>query len=164
MSATPPDAPLVATASQTVGPFFHLGLTPKPYGRLVDRLPAGDQISLVIRVTDGDGKPVTDAMLELCQSGVFGRMPTGDDGRCEFQTVRPASPVSVCLFARGLLRQLHTRIYFAGDPALAHDPVLALVPEGRRATLIAVPDGEGRARWRFDVRLQGAQETVFFDV
>jgi protocatechuate 3,4-dioxygenase alpha subunit len=164
VSAPLTDAPLVATASQTVGPFFHFGLTSRPNGRLVDRLPAGEQISLVIKVTDGDGAPVADAMVELSQSGTFGRMPTGEDGTCEFQTVQPASHIQVCLFARGLLRQLHTRIYFAGDPALAADPVLALTPEHRRATLVARPDAERRGTWRFDMRLQGVQETVFFDV
>ena len=156
--------PLVATPSQTVGPFFHFGLTAQPNGRLVDRLPAGEPISLVIEVTDGDGKPVADAVLELTQSGAFGRMPTGEDGTCEFQTVRPASHINVCLFARGLLRQLHTRIYFAGEAAVAGDAVLALVPESRRSTLMAIVDAERPATWRFHVRLQGAQETVFFDV
>jgi protocatechuate 3,4-dioxygenase alpha subunit len=156
--------PLIATPSQTVGPFFHFGLTSKPNGRLVDRLPEGEQVSLIIKVTDGDGTPVADAVLELCQSGVFGRMPTGADGTCAFLTVRPKTHITVCLFARGLLRHLHTRIYFAGDPAVASDPVLALVPGDRRATLLAVADADRPATWRFHVRLQGPQETVFFDV
>jgi protocatechuate 3,4-dioxygenase, alpha subunit len=161
-----------ATASQTVGPFFHFGLTPKPDGRLVDRLGGGEAITLVIRVTDGDGNPLNDALVEVVQDGVFGRMPTDEDGTCVFETIRPRvssnesrniSPhLFVCLFARGLLRQLHTRIYFAGDPALDRDPVLALVPHDRRQTLLARPDpGDGR-RWTFDLRLQGADETVFF--
>ena len=67
----------------------------------------------------------------------------------------------MCLFARGLLRHVFTRVYFAGDPALAGDPVLALVPEARRATLLAHPDGDA---WVFDLRLQGDRETVFFDL
>jgi protocatechuate 3,4-dioxygenase alpha subunit len=70
----------------------------------------------------------------------------------------------VCIFARGLLRQLHTRIYFEGDPALEHDAVLARVPEPRRRTLLARPDPERPGLWLFDVRLQGDDETVFFDV
>jgi protocatechuate 3,4-dioxygenase, alpha subunit len=156
--------PLIATPSQTVGPFFHFGLTAKPNGRLVDRLPAGEQISLAVAVTDGDRKPVTDAVVEICQAGVFGRMPTGEDGTCEFQTIRPTSPVSVCLFARGLLRQLHTRIYFPGEPGLPHDEVLALVPESRRATLLATVDSANRSIWRFPIRMQGVDETVFFDM
>jgi protocatechuate 3,4-dioxygenase alpha subunit len=105
----------------------------------------------------------------------FGRLPTGADGACEFETVRPrtspagqatgtqATHINVCIFARGLLRQVYTRVYFAGDPALASDPVLALVPEDRRDTLLAQPDATRPGRWIFDVRLQGARETVFFD-
>lgn len=168
------DEALIATASQTVGPFFHFGLTPQPNGRLVDRLPAGEPITLVIRVTDGDGQPVGDAAVEVMQDGVFGRMPTGEDGTCTFETVRPpgaatntASPLAphiyVCLLARGLLRHLHTRIYFAGDPAIDADPVLALVPEHRRTTLLAHPDGSRPGVWVFELRLQGERETVFFD-
>jgi protocatechuate 3,4-dioxygenase, alpha subunit len=161
-----------ATASQTVGPFFHFGLTPKPNGRLVDTLSGGEAITLVIRVTDGDGQPLNDALVEVMQEGLFGRMPTGEDGTCVFETIRPRvssngpvniSPhVFVCLFARGLLRHLHTRIYFAGDAALDRDPVLALVPHDRRHTLLARPDPADGRQWRFDLRLQGADETVFF--
>lgn len=166
--------PLIATASQTVGPFFHFALTAEPNGRLVDRLSGGEPITLVVRVTDGDGQPVDDAAIELMQDGVFGRMATGADGTCAFETVRPqrtgettgdaqAAHVYVCVFARGLLRHLHTRIYFAGDSALATDPVLALVPEERHETLFARPDETGSGRWIFDLRLQGTRETVFFD-
>ncbi len=161
-----------ATPSQTVGPFFHFALTPTPDGRLVDRLSGGEAITLVIRVTDGDSAPLNDALVEVMQEGVFGRMPTGEDGTCVFETIRPrvrskepgnTSPhVFVCLFARGLLRHLHTRIYFAGDPALDRDPLLALVPHDRRQTLLAKPDRADQRRWTFDLRLQGADETVFF--
>ena len=164
---------LIATASQTVGPFFHVGLTTHPNGRLLDRLPQGDPITLVVRVTDGDGHPVDDAVIEVTQAGVFGRMPTGADGTCTFETVHPsvsratttpqAPHIYVCVFARGLLRHLHTRIYFAGDPALDRDAVLAMVPGHRRATLLAHPDGTRPDVWTFEVRLHGDGETVFFD-
>ena len=163
----------VATASQTVGPFFHFGITQKPHGRLVEKLSGSEAITLVVRVTDGDGNPLPDAVVEVMQDGVFGRMPTAEDGKCLFETIRPRVSsneprntlphVFVCLFARGLLRHLHTRIYFAGDPALDRDPVLALVPHDRRKTLFAKPDGTDQRRWTFDLRLQGAGETVFFD-
>ena len=166
------DEPLVATGSQTVGPFFHFGLTAAPTGRMIDRFPdPGTPIRLRVSVRDGDGEPVSDALIELWQAGVFGRMPTTAEGWCEFETVRPegsasdgqAPHINVCLFARGLLRQLHTRVYFpAAD--LASDAVLALVPERRRATLFAVADAADPALWRFDIHLQGARETVFFDV
>ena len=105
----------------------------------------------------------------------FGRMGTAEDGSCEFETIRPgrvpgpggvlqAPHLSVAVFARGMLKQLYTRIYFAGDPANHEDPVLALVPEDRRETLMAHPNSVRPEAWRFDVHLQGEQETVFFDV
>jgi protocatechuate 3,4-dioxygenase alpha subunit len=187
------DPVLIATPSQTVGPFFDFALTADAsLGRMVDTTAEAERIRLCVRVTDGDGQPVSDAVVELWQvmdakagqaaveSGAirppgvarFGRLPTREDGTCEFETVRPvsmpdtpgrqqAAHINVCLFARGLLRQLYTRIYFAGDPALKDDPVLALVPEERRSTLLARPDGAS-GRWLFDVGLQGPQETVFF--
>jgi len=167
--------PLIATPSQTVGPFFHFGLTTTPHDRMVDRFSGGTPIRLTIRVTDGDGLPVSDAMVELCQAGVFGRMPTGGDGSCGFDTVEPGSvdgsrapgrapQILVCVFARGLLRHLYTRIYFQGDPALDVDPVLRLVPDDRRHTLVAVRQEQSGTGWRFDLRLQGPDETVFFNV
>jgi len=103
----------------------------------------------------------------------FGRCPTDERGAWSILTVKPgrvpgregglqAPHVDVSVFARGLLTRLVTRIYFADEPeANAADAVLALVPEDARATLIAdaAPDG-----YRFDIRLQGDRETVFFDV
>jgi protocatechuate 3,4-dioxygenase alpha subunit len=70
----------------------------------------------------------------------------------------------VLVFARGLLRHLHTRIYFEGDPANCEDPVLALVPEERRATVMARRSDADPVAWSFDIVLQGDRETVFFDV
>jgi protocatechuate 3,4-dioxygenase alpha subunit len=103
----------------------------------------------------------------------FGRLATDSEGVCTFDTVRPgrtpdgrggcqASHINVSVFARGLLDRVVTRVYFAGDPALAEDPVLALVPEERRGTLLARPDAAGV--WCFEVRLQGTGETVFFRI
>jgi protocatechuate 3,4-dioxygenase alpha subunit len=68
------------------------------------------------------------------------------------------------VFARGLLKHLHTRVYFAGEPANREDPILALVSEERRATLLAQPGEGAPGTWRFHIRLQGDGETVFFDV
>jgi protocatechuate 3,4-dioxygenase alpha subunit len=112
----------------------------------------------------------------------FGRCASDDAGRFFFETIRPgavpgpggvsqAPHINVVLGARGLPRLAFTRIYFAGDPALGHDPVLGCVPEARRATLLArfVPQGvapgvpDGSARYVFDIHLQGECETVFFD-
>lgn len=164
------DSALVASGSQTVGPFFHFALTADAAFGVVKPLGPGERIRLVVRVTDGDARPVSDAIVELWQAiagdhrAAFGRLPTDADGSCEFETVRPPRHINVCLFARGLLRQVHTRIYFADDPELESDPALRLVPADRRATLIATPDGAVPNRWRFDLRLQGAGETVFFSL
>ena len=104
-----------------------------------------------------------------------GRMGTNSEGICIFETVKPgrvpgpgntlqAPHLEVSVFARGVLKRLATRIYFAGDPANNEDSVLALVPKARRATLLAQPiEGEPGA-WRFDLHLNGKKETVFFDV
>ena len=105
----------------------------------------------------------------------FGRLATDADGYCMFDTVRPGrapdghgrcqpAHINVTVFARGLLAHLYTRVYFEGDPALAEDPMFALVPEDRRATLIARRDPSQPAQWNFDIRLQGQDETVFFDL
>lgn len=188
---------LVPTASQTVGPFFHLGCT---RAHSVSCLAApeakGVRIRLHCRVLDGDGVPVPDAMLELWQAnaegkyahpddtqdkpadphcGGFGRLATDEQGYCLFHTVKPggvpgpddtrqAPHISVSVFARGIQKRLATRIYFSGDPANANDTVLALVPEARRATLMAHPDFADGGLWNFTIRLCGEGETVFFDV
>jgi protocatechuate 3,4-dioxygenase alpha subunit len=147
----------VATASQTVGPFFHVGLQPQPARQ------ADPAVTLTLKVSDGDGQPVEDALIELWTSNAFARMATSRDGTCECQIGR-APHINVCFFARGLLRQLHTRIYFAGDPAVESDPVFTLVPDARRQTLLAYPDPQSPGRWIFHLRLQGSHETVFFDI
>jgi protocatechuate 3,4-dioxygenase alpha subunit len=138
-----------------------------------------ERIRLVVTVTDGDGQPVPDAVVELWLAGscaddacAFGRSGTSSDGACRFETVRPSATagstgaphINVCVFARGLLRQLHTRIYFPGDRGLETDPVLTLVDEERRRTLFADADRSQPGRWHFPVRLQGPDETVFFAV
>jgi len=105
----------------------------------------------------------------------FGRLETDANGECVFETVRPgpvpdgsggsqAPHINVVILARGLLKQLYTRVYFAGEPANAGDPVLALVPEERRATMLAKPAAGQPGLWSIEIRLQGEAETVFFDV
>ena len=104
----------------------------------------------------------------------YGRCATGKDGGFRFDTVKPgavpgpggttqAPHINVGIFARGILKRMFTRIYFAGDPANASDPILALVPADRRETLMAKPDAASPGVYRFDIRLQGGSETVFFD-
>jgi protocatechuate 3,4-dioxygenase alpha subunit len=106
----------------------------------------------------------------------FGRTGTDGDGAYWFETIRPgrvpfdgerlqAPHICVAVLARGLLNHLLTRLYFADDPANAGDPVLRLVPAERRATLLAQPADAGGARiYRMDIVLQGASETVFFNL
>ncbi len=184
--------------SQTVGPFFHLGLTgSKSVGSLVTPETKGERIQLVCCVHDGDGLPVPDAMIEIWQANAegrynhpedqqsdkkidssfqgFGRLATDEQGTCAFATIKPgqapghngalqASHINVSVFARGILKRLATRIYFAEDPAIAQDPVLALVPADRRHTLLARRDNARPEEWHFDIHLCGDHETVFFDV
>ena len=162
---------LVPSPSQTIGPFFHCYLAAYgTLGNLAGAQTKGERIRLAFRVLDGDGVPLNDAMLEMWQAdiGAFGCLPTDEKGACVFESVKPArvgrqAPhINVSVFARGLLNRLVTRVYFAGDPANAEDPVLALVPEDRRETLMAHSGGEGL--WNFEVHLCGERETVFFDV
>jgi protocatechuate 3,4-dioxygenase alpha subunit len=105
----------------------------------------------------------------------FGRLATVEDGSCTFETIRPgcvpgpgatvqAPHINVSILGRGILSRLSTRLYFGGEQANAADPVLALVPENRRATLLARPDPAHTSNWIFDVHLRGEGETVFFDV
>jgi protocatechuate 3,4-dioxygenase alpha subunit len=119
----------------------------------------------------------------------FGRLATDETGSCVFETIKPgevqaqdeaqdkaqnkaqnkaAAPqaphLNISLFARGLLRRLATRAYFSGEAANERDPVLALVPVERRETLMARPDPARKGEWRFEIRLSGEGETVFFDV
>ncbi|ROL85491.1 protocatechuate 3,4-dioxygenase subunit alpha [Pseudomonas chlororaphis] len=103
----------------------------------------------------------------------FGRVPVDGEGRFRFTTIKPGSVpglqgstqaphLVVLVFARGLVKHLLTRIYFDGEPANAADPLLACVPEERRATLLAKADAPGHYQW--NVILQGTDaETVFFD-
>ena len=179
---------LIPTASQTVGPCFNFALPAnRALGMLAREGAEGERIRLAFRILDGDGLPTPgDSMIELWQADAqgryaeadknfcgFGRLETDANGECVFETVKPgrvsdgrgglqAPHVNVTVFARGLLKQLNTRVYFEDDPANGGDAVLALVPEARRATLLArlnAPDS-----WLIEIRLQGGAETVFFDV
>ncbi len=105
----------------------------------------------------------------------FGRLETDANGVCVFETVKPgrvpdrhqgaqAPHINVTLFGRGLGKPLRTRVYFAGDSANAGDPLLALVPPGRRDTLLAKPVAGQAGAWAIEIHLQGEAETVFFDL
>jgi protocatechuate 3,4-dioxygenase alpha subunit len=178
MSAAAPTPGL--TSSQTVGPFFTEALLRDPWNVLVTDGTDGERIRVEGRVLDGDGNPVADAMVEIWQANGdftgFGRSGTDDEGRFWFETVKPgpvpfddtrlqAPHLSMTVFARGMLNHAATRLYFADDPANDTDPILALVPERRRGTLLARRDESGESVvYRLDIVLQGRGETVFFNI
>jgi protocatechuate 3,4-dioxygenase alpha subunit len=182
---------LVLTPSQTVGPYFSIGLTWDD-GALVVEEGTDGAIWLRGRVLDGAGDPVPDAIVEIWQADPqgrfahladprgagtrfrgFGRAATGADGEWAIRTLKPgpvqgpggamqAPHIDLSVFARGLLNRVVTRMYFSDEAdANASDHVLGGVPAQRRPTLIAEPSADG---YRFDVHLQGADETVFFAV
>lgn len=176
---------LALTPSQTVGPFFHYCLAPAdyPYDGLVPTAieGAGAALELSGSVFDGDGVAVGDALLEFWQADAagrrlasnapfqgFARVATSAEGVYKLRTAMPgpvgaqAPHLSVSVLGRGLLNRLHTRVYFADQAANAQDSVLALVPSDRRGTLVATLETPGK--YRFDIRLQGTGETVFFQV
>lgn len=184
---------LTTTPSQTVGPFFEIGLPWESGPHAVSEGAAG-AITIVGMVWDGAEDPVPDGLIETWQADPegrfadlhghggpsvidgfrgFARCPTGGDGGFRIVTVKPgavsgpgestqAPHINVSVFARGMLSRCVTRVYFADEEqANAGDPVLSSIPAGRRATLLARPNDDG---YRFDIRLQGPEETVFFDV
>ena len=171
------------TPSQTVGPFFAIEL---PYGDGRYAVPEGTPGAIWLRgrVFDGDGAPVPDALVESWQADPdgqfggdfrgFGRSGTDDEGRWAILTVKPgpvpggseettqAPHVDLNIFARGLLHQVVTRVYFADEAqANAADPILAGLDEDARATLVAQRGADG---YELDIHLQGPHETTFFAV
>ncbi len=152
---------LPATPSQTIGPFFSIGL-PWPDGPFAVAAGAPGAVTISGAVYDGAGLPITDALIETWSpAALFTRSPTSDDGVYALRTVK-APFLDVSLFCRGLLHRVVTRIYFADEEAAnAADPVLASVPADRRETLLARKTDDG---YRFDIHLQGDGETVFFDL
>jgi len=152
----------VPTPSQTVGPFFGYAL---PFEGGPDAASGAAAIRIEGQVLDGAGEPVPDALLEVWAGEQFARCRTDVEGAFHFTVIKPppgdgAPHLDVAIFARGLLRHLATRMYFPGEEtANASDRVLNLVDAARRDTLIAHPDG---SVLRFDIRLQGGPETVFF--
>lgn len=123
---------LEPTPSQTVGPFFTIGLCRETQNEVV----RGGSVRVVGHVVDGNGEPVSDALVELWQPEGWGRCGTDAEGGFEFLTERPADGYAdVMVFARGLLKHLVTRCEFGDEDVV-----------------------------QFDIRLQGDGEAVFFDV
>jgi protocatechuate 3,4-dioxygenase, alpha subunit len=195
-----------ATTWQTIGPFFSIGLSWLYRDNLADAGVSGERVEISGRILDGDGVAVPDGVVEIWQANShgkyahpedvqdkpldagfigYGRVPTDDDGRFRFTTIKPgrvptahapgrqnpsaenalqAPHLAISVFTRGLLRRLITRMYFPDEPSNAEDFALNLVEASRRGTLIAkkVQGRPGVLEW--NVVLQGSNETVFFDV
>jgi protocatechuate 3,4-dioxygenase, alpha subunit len=184
----------VTTPSQTVGPYFLIGLDWGDAGKYAAKKGTEGLLRVHGFVLDGNGDPIPDSLVETWQADAdgrfdhtddprgaadwagftgFGRSPADEDGGYEIFTIKPgtfpdaegnteAPHLTVRVFARGVLVGITTRIYFEDEEeANASDPVLARVPKDRRGTLIAKQTDDG---YRFDIHVQGPQETVFFDV
>mgnify|MGYP001158192791 FL=1 len=186
---------LQQTASQTVGPFFAFGLTPKQYGynfpNVIGRNLRKDgvegiPISIVGQVLDGNNKPLNDAIIEVWQADPdgnyatetinglfgFGRSGTGwnDELVFSFETFKPGfngerdlPHINITVFARGMQNHLFTRLYFPEDKELFYkDEVLSQLDKSLHDRLTAKLVKEGL--YRFDISLQGKNETVFLDI
>jgi protocatechuate 3,4-dioxygenase alpha subunit len=181
---------LQATTWQTVGPYFRIGLEHMNNAQLAVRAAPGERVTIEGRLVDGEERPIPDAVIELWQANAegeycgarggdadafrgFGRIPTDAEGRFVFTTIKPGavpgpggrkqSPhIEVRLMMRGLLKGLLTRMYFPGRDLTA-DPILQLVPEQRRATLIARSSADDNSTFFWQIAMQGEHETVFFD-
>jgi len=180
------------TASQTVGPYFRIGMIYGPaQNDLLNDQTSGERITITGLVLDGDGEPIPDATIEIWQPDArgifnhpadplheqadphfrgFGRAETRDAGRYEFKTIKPGSRdgqapfINVLVFSRGMLIHAMTRLYFSDEPANGDDPVLNSLPTERRGTLIAARQESGdQPTYQFDIRMQGENETVFFN-
>jgi protocatechuate 3,4-dioxygenase, alpha subunit len=201
------------TASQTAGPYVHIGLAPRAAGFdifannfgpvLVDAKTKGERIRLEGRVFDGIGTVLKDVLIEIWQANAAGKYAHPADrqpkkkldphfrgwgraatdfatGVYAFETIKPgavegrngrimAPHINAWIVARGINIGLNTRIYFSDEAeANANDAVLNLIEwEARRKTLVAERldrKYQGATVYRFDIRLQGEDETVFFDV
>ncbi|MGP5030553.1 protocatechuate 3,4-dioxygenase subunit alpha [Glutamicibacter arilaitensis] len=184
--AQAPELKLVPTPGQTIGPFYGYALPFEKDNELVSQAnPHSVRLHGVI--TDGKGEIIPDALLEIWQADEhgnvvsrdgslvrdgytftgWGRVAVDNVGHYTFTTVNPGATeagkapfIMLTVFARGLLNRLFTRIYLPEDTeALAADPLLASLSEAERSTLIATREADGSLR--FDIRLQGENETVF---
>jgi protocatechuate 3,4-dioxygenase, alpha subunit len=154
---------LPTTPSQTVGPFYSIGIC-----RRSENEPTPGGVRLSGHLLDGEGVPIPDGVIEIwsATARTWGRCGTDVDGRFTFSVAKPpaargeAPRLDVLVFARGLLRHQLTRVYFPEEErANAADPVLSSLDPADRDTLVATTDGDGL---RFDIRMQGDSQTVFF--
>ncbi len=192
---------MIQSPSQTIGPYFAQGLLRKSSklitNVLISEKTAGERIRIEGCVSDGEGQPVEDAMIEIWQANEHGRYnhpldgqekpldpefkghgraATDLNGKYWFETIKPGSVagqgnttqaphVNAIVFARGMPGHAFTRIYFENEATNRDDPVLMSIEDvARRNTLISKREtSEGKTVYRFDIHLQGENETVFFD-
>ena len=162
---------LVPTAEMTLGPFF-----PREFAEGANDLAAGaaNAIEITGRVSELDGRPLDNVIIEIWQADAAGRFDSKDfvgwgrsatdaNGEYRFRTIRPgalpgrAPHINFLILYSGLMRQLQTAMFFENSP----DPVLLAVEASRRDTLVARKINA--TSYRFDIRLRGAEETPFFD-
>ena len=154
---------LPRTPSQTVGPYYAIGLCRRPDDELV---PVAEGLRLIGRLLDGEETGI-DGMIEVWDGSRWGRSGTDSEGAFQFSVAKPeaaageAPHLELVVFARGLLVHQFTRVYFPDEAeANAADPVLSALDEEARSTLVA--EAEDGAL-RFDIRMQGERATVFFE-
>jgi protocatechuate 3,4-dioxygenase, alpha subunit len=182
------------TSYQTVGPYFKIGLEALYRHDLANPNAPGRLIEVAGTIFDADLVPVPDAILELWHADSlgrymvepgpkgsensfvgFGRVPTNEAGQFHFRTTKPgavqeagrprhAPHILISVFMRGLLYRLITRIYFSDESENADDPLLRSVETHRRDTLIAKADPADPNLYKWDIFLQGENETVFFEL
>jgi protocatechuate 3,4-dioxygenase alpha subunit len=166
------------TTSQTIGPFSHEAWQWAADLSLASAAHSGaGALTISGIIYDGDGAPITDAQIEAWQPQAsdaeaqqavpgFRRVPSDDQGgfslRLPICPHAPGEPLAyVTVFARGLVKHQFTAVFLEDDAGLAKSAILEQVPAARRATLLARKTAEAQYRW--DIHLQGGQETVFFD-
>ena len=152
------------TPSQTVGPYYIIGLGRRDDSSLADRSDDGS-LQLIGALLDGQETAIADGMIEIWDGERWARSATDSEGRFSFTVTKPTTRpgetprFDVFVFARGLLRHQLTRIYFPDEPNEA-DPVFASLSDEQRETLLGVTEG---GSLRFDIRMQGDRAPVFFE-
>jgi protocatechuate 3,4-dioxygenase alpha subunit len=143
---------MTTTPSQTVGPFYTIGLCRRP-----DDVLDPDGVELTGTLLDGREEPIADGLVEVWDAAGrrFGRSGTDAEGRFRFRVPRDCDVLDAHVLARGLLRHQRTRIYLRQ----VEDGVLSSLAPEERETLLARDEGGGL---RFDIRMQGERATVFF--
>jgi len=154
---------LTPTSSQTVGPFFSIGLSPLYQNATSES--SDKTITLTGKIFDGNHQPIPDAVFEFWTGDKFARVATSEDGSYsvvfDHSRANSATFAEVLIFMRGLLKPVHTRVYFGDLDAIKRNPELKAVPGERIGTLLARKAAAANC-YSWDVFIQGDSETVFF--